>query len=272
MAGAITGSGRRCLSIPCRQPAAPKGERQAWLPQCLATRICNRRGKGPREALLRLPLSRSRQGLFRRLLSQLPVLLGLPLLAGCTPLFTAFTLANQPGLLARLPIARRLGIGCPRLVELDGSQPPQELYRGMAACLRRADRKTALTLFTLAAAYGRFDAERVADPSARQAATVLRLVALQRLSASQREALSEDLRATLADPLRLPDLCARVERIGPPRYQPRYLTRHGLVALGRSLGDDARLRRQDPDALVPDFNAASAWNRVLDQFLRCGKA
>lgn len=198
------------------------------------------------------------------LLPALVLTLLLPGLAGCL---------SPPYLLTRSLMRAAPGRGdCPRLASLDGSQTPEQLYRGVAACMRGSDQGTAVVLFSLAAAYGRYDALRVADPSAHQAGTLLRLVALQQLNEPQRQALSRGLNEALSEPGARPDLCAAIERIGPPTYQPDYMLRHGIASLRRSL-HEARSSAPNANAgLVQDFNGDAAWNQVLDRFLRCTKA
>lgn len=198
----------------------------------------------------------------------LAVFLLLPALAGClapfsAPLLVAGTLV-QAGLRGR---------GCPSLESLDGSQTPEQLYRGAAHCMRRSDTDTAVVLFSLAAAYGRYDALRVSDPSAHQAGMLLRLVALQQLDEPQRQALSSGVAAALSEPDRKPELCATIERIGPPTYRPDYMVRHGLASLRRSLPDaDAGAAAASAvPPLVQGFDGDAAWNQVLDRFLRCSK-
>lgn len=129
-----------------------------------------------------------------------------------------------------------------------------------------------MLLFTLAGAYARFDARRVADPSARQAGTLLRLLALQQLSEPQRQVLSEGVDAALSEPAANADLCAAIARIGPPRYAPDYMRRHGLQELRRSLPEARSAPEATAGALVPDFDAEPAWNQVLDELLRCRRA
>ncbi len=197
----------------------------------------------------------------------LAILLLLPGLAGClSPFGTPVLVAGN---LFRAVHQRS---GCPRLSSLNGSQTPEQLYRSAAVCMRRADTDTAVVLFSLAGAYGRYDALRVSDPSAHQAGTLLRLVTLEQLNESQRQALSRGIAAALSEPGRQPELCATIERIGRPTYQPDYMVRHGLGSLRRSLpGNRSAAVPASPD-LVQGFDGDAAWNQVLDRFLRCSKA
>ena len=190
----------------------------------------------------------------------------LPALAGCVnPL-------APPLLLAQGLLSARLRPGdCPRLARLDGSQTPEQLYRGVASCLRASEVETAVVLFSLAGAYGRYDALRVADPSAHQAGTLLRLVALQQLDEEQRQALSRGLAVARSEAGASQNLCATVERIGPPTYTPDYMTRHGAVALRRSFRDDRFPAPPVASGLVKGFDGDAAWNQVLDRVLRCSR-
>ncbi len=196
----------------------------------------------------------------------LAALLLLPALAGClSPL-------GSPLLMAGALVQRGLrSSGCPRLASLNGSQTPEQLYRGAAACMRRSDTDTAVVLFSLAAAYGRYDALRVSDPSAHQAGMLLRLVALEQLNEPQRRALSSGVAAALSESGRKPELCATIERIGPPTYQPDYMVRHGLASLRRSLPDARPSAAPAVPARVEGFDSDAAWNQVLDRFLRCSR-
>lgn len=192
----------------------------------------------------------------------------LPLMGGCLA-------PPQPGALWQAALRIQALVHperCPSTASLDGSQPPIQLYRGVVACLRGSDSDTAVLLFTLAGAYVRFDAQRVADPSARQAGTLLRLVALQQLSEPQRLMLSEGVDAALTEPDANADLCAAIARIGPPRYQPDYMLNHGEQGLRRSLPAARSSLRQAPGGLVQGFTAEPAWNQVLDGLLRCRRA
>lgn len=192
----------------------------------------------------------------------------LPALTGCvSPLGPPLLLAGSLLLPGRL-----LRDSCPRLSSLDGSQTPEQLYRGVSACMRSAERDSAVVLFSLAAAYGRYDALRVADPTAHQAGALLRLMALQQLDDSQRQALSTGIAEALSEPGRKPDLCATIERVGPPTYQPDYMLRHGQMALRRSLSGNRTVAPAPPSGLVPGFDGDAAWNQVLDRVLRCSKA
>ena len=197
----------------------------------------------------------------------LAVLLLLPGLAGClSPLGVPLLVAGN------LVEAGLEPSGCPRLASLDGSQTPEQLYRGAARCMRRSDTDTAVILFSLAGAYSRYDALRVSDPSAHQAGMLLRLVALEQLNEPQRQALSRGVAAALSEPGRGPELCATIERIGPPTYHPNYMVRHGLGSLRRSLPDHRTTAIPAAPELVQGFDGEAAWNRVLDRFLRCSKA
>lgn len=194
----------------------------------------------------------------------LAALLLLPALAGCIGPFV------PPLLLARSLMAATLRSGgCPRLASLDGSQTPEQLYRGVAACMRRSDTDTAVVLFSLAVAYGRYDALRVADPSAHQAGLLLRLVALQRLEEAQRQALSREMTMAQSEAGRRQNLCAAIERIGAPTYRPDYMSHHGAMALRRSFSEHRPPAFRASSELVQGFDGEAAWNQVLDRVLRC---
>jgi hypothetical protein len=194
----------------------------------------------------------------------LSLLLLLPALVSCIgPVVPPLLLARS-----LMAMALRSG-GCPPLASLDGSQTPLQLYRGVAACMRRSDTDTAVVLFSLAVAYGRYDALRVADPSAHQAGMLLRLVALQRLDEAQRQALSRGMSVAQSEAGRRQNLCAAIERIGAPTYRPDYMSRHGAMALRRSFSEQRPPASRASPERVQDFDGEAAWNQVLDRVLRC---
>lgn len=198
------------------------------------------------------PTPRPRRRLGRR--TSLALLPALALLGGCgVPVDGGALWLSGSSSLAWLSHG-----GCLQGSQLRGSLTPKQLYGAMGACMRRSDMSSAVTLFSLASAYSRFDAQRVTDPSAREAGSLQRILALQELNEPQRQALAAAIRYTASDQEQMPRLCAALERIGPPTYRPDYMLRHGLRSGRRSL--------------VTPFDGEAAWQQVLDRDFRCSKA
>lgn len=152
-------------------------------------------------------------------------------------------------------------VACSTPVPLRGNMTPVELYKAVPICIRTSDLETAATLFALAGAYGRFDAMRVADVSARQAASVLTQFSLESLTSEQRATFGQEVSAMFKDEVRRQELCEKIKQIGPPTYYPRYMVRHGMdVILGKNQGSDG---------LIQSFDPKDAWKQTLSGYLSC---
>ena len=152
-------------------------------------------------------------------------------------------------------------IGCVGSDRLESKYTPADLYPATSLCVQRAEYRDGVFLFAMAGVYGRYDSLRVADKSAHQAVTVLQMQALGPLPPDRREAFGKVVQQTLGSPNGLAAVCKELQRIGPPRYHPRYMIQHGM---GAFLKD-----RTTPDGLVTPFDAPAAWKRALDTFLHC---
>jgi hypothetical protein len=152
-------------------------------------------------------------------------------------------------------------VGCVNLDTITNQHTPADLYPGIAACIRSGDPARSVRLFALAAAYGRFDMQRVADKTAHQAMQVLQMSHIGKVPEADRETLNEAMRA-LQDPGSedFHALCAQVRRIGAPAYHPRYMIQHGIRAFDE---------HAPADGLVKDFQADAVWKKVVDEYLRC---
>jgi hypothetical protein len=154
----------------------------------------------------------------------------------------------------------RRDIGCAGLGSIRNTYSPADLYRGIPKCVEQRDFEAGIFLFALAGIYGRYDSLRVADRTAHQAVTVLRMRYVDELPEAPKKALFERLRAIADNPERLSNLCARIREVGSPNYYPRYMVQHGM---GAFLGNSTK------DGLVPEFNSITAWEKALDSYLHC---
>ena len=154
----------------------------------------------------------------------------------------------------------RRDIGCAGLGSIRNTYSPADLYRGIPKCVEQRDFEAGIFLFALAGVYGRYDSLRVADRSAHQAVTVLRMKYVDELPEGDKKALFERLRAIADNPGRLSNLCARIREVGTPNYYPRYMVQHGM---GAFLGNPTK------DGLVAEFDSLTAWEKALDSYLHC---
>lgn len=153
-------------------------------------------------------------------------------------------------------------IGCVPLAGVRNSFAPPDLYLGVRECIGRDNYEDAAALFALASVYGRFDAERVADPSAAQAKSVLVMNAFAALPREKRTKLNEALGRVMRSPDALRRLCQEVQRIGMPAYHPSYMILHGIEAFSAN---------PDAEPLRKDFDGQAFWKNLLVTYLHCPK-
>lgn len=151
-------------------------------------------------------------------------------------------------------------IGCSD--SLSNQYSPADLYKGLSKCILDKSHERGVLLFALAGVYGHYDAFRVADESAHQGVTVLRMTYVDSLDQAKKLDFLGHLKGSLGNPKKLSRICGEVRTIGPPANFPRYMIQHGLAALqGDSTGN----------GLVEGFDPESAWEKALDSYLHCPK-
>ena len=155
----------------------------------------------------------------------------------------------------------RTDLGCLKIEALRNTYTAADLYRSNASCVKQDDLESAVYSSALAGVYGRYDSMRVADQSAHQAQTVLRLNFANSLTEEQKKQFMGRLSATASDPSSLAKLCGRIREVGPPNYQPTYMIQHGMGAFTGAKGN----------GLVSNFDSAAAWEKALDTYLHCPK-
>jgi hypothetical protein len=150
-------------------------------------------------------------------------------------------------------------VGCVPLATLTNRHTPADLFPGVRACIEAGDHKGASELYALAGVYGRFDTLRVADQSAHQAVTVLRMGHLAPVDPD----LMQSFRAEVPKYFdrgspELARICVQLRELGEPAYRPDYMLRHGMGAFtGRGGGIRA------------DFDPEAAWRQALEGYLHC---
>jgi hypothetical protein len=111
--------------------------------------------------------------------------------------------------------------------------------------------------------YARFDAERVADRSARSGGQVLMMRTSENYSTEQKAEFSKALQALINTPTELRAACTELTRIGSPTYFPKYLILHGINAFSSPTPLE--------NALNPAFDGEATWLRLMDTYARCPK-
>jgi hypothetical protein len=134
------------------------------------------------------------------------------------------------------------------------------MFKGVGKCVEQGKYSEAVFLFTLAGVYGRFDTLRVADESTHPIVMTLRVQALDAMAEDKKSAFVEVAKGLLGKPEGLGDICKQVVRLGPPNYYPGYMIKS---APGASTGDKPN------GGLISNFDAADAWKKTLDVYLRC---
>lgn len=160
-------------------------------------------------------------------------------------------------------LASTQAVGCIPLAEAKNTFTPPDLYKGASDCLNKDEYESAAELFALAGIYGRFDAERVSDKTARQAVTVMLMSAFANVSQDKKERFNTVLsRITRADG-GLGRLCEHVQRVGMPDYYPSYMILHGIKAFTGDPHDGA---------IKTDFDPSGVWKNLQAAYLHCPRA
>lgn len=151
-------------------------------------------------------------------------------------------------------------LGCIGAEKITNKYTPADLYKAVSTCANENRNKEGVLLYALAGVYGRFDIFRVADNTAHQAAFELQSEAMESMSKEVVKAFRESLYGKLGTPEGLAAVCKEIMVLGPPNYYPDYMILHGMAAFKK---DGTK------NAIVADFDAASAWKKSLDTYLHC---
>jgi ankyrin repeat protein len=157
-------------------------------------------------------------------------------------------------------LAPTQNLECIAIGKVKATATPPDLYRAARACVDQGDYERAVPLFLLGGAYGRFDAARVADQTAGQGIMILIMGFGSGLRDEQKQAFTTAT-SKFQSAENKARLCKEFKRLGPPDYFPRYMILHGIKAFTTA----------DPtaNALVPGFDAAVTWRRLLAEGLNC---
>ncbi|CAM2194925.1 exported protein of unknown function [Paraburkholderia kururiensis] len=187
------------------------------------------------------------------------------IVAGLVPFLAQAAFAAQP------VVAGASGVSGPQQCltrsQLSREQTPVVLNRAMVACAAASRWDAAVFLFALGGTYGAYDAARVTDPSAGQAARVLRAGAMQAIPDAQREVFRKRLEDVMRDAGAQAALCDSVHGFGAPAYYPAYMVDHGLGAMQAAMSGQPVAN----GALRADFDAAKGWDAAVAGYLQCSR-
>ena len=152
--------------------------------------------------------------------------------------------------------------GCVELAEVTNQHNPADILNGMKKCIELKDFEKAAKLFAIAGVYGKYDTYRVKDRSAHQAFLVLQQSILLNLNEKDKEKIILNFNKLLEKGSEeLNNLCQDIQKVGIPKYFPRYMIQHGMQAFTNKEGN----------GLVEKFNSKEAWTLALKSYLHCGE-
>jgi len=142
---------------------------------------------------------------------------------------------------------------CSDINALKPSYTPADLFNGVLDCITQDNYGNAAQFYLRAKMYGRYDTMRVADSSAHQAISVLKLKIANSINKQQQELFDKAFKRLAANQ---DNYCKKI--VPKPNYYPRYMIQHGIKAIiGTKTG------------LVKDFDEDEAWRKVYSDYLRC---
>ena len=151
---------------------------------------------------------------------------------------------------------------CVDISEITNEHNPADILHGMGKCIEKNNFGKAARLFAIAGVYAKYDSYRVKDKSAHQALMVLQQNILIDISEDDKNNMIAKLRQTLEKgSSELKNVCQEIEKVGIPKYHPKYMIRHGIQAFIET----------DGNGLVEDFNSEESWKLALESYLHCGE-
>lgn len=146
-------------------------------------------------------------------------------------------------------------LGCASLKQISSNNNPVDIFSGAYRCIEAGKYAEAADMYYVAMNFGYFDKERVADSTAHQAISVLRMNIFGGLSEQQKSAFQSAVKAVNTE-----SICAGLAQTGKPTYKPTYMIQHGMSAF---LGQSTK------DGLVENFDATTAWNKTISTLADC---
>ena len=151
---------------------------------------------------------------------------------------------------------------CVELSKITNTHNPADILHGMKKCIEQKDFGKAVRLFAIAGVYGTYDSYRVKDKSAHQALIVLQQNNIMDSSEDNIKNLMAELKQTLKeDSTELKNVCEEIQKVGIPKYHPKYMIQHGIQAFIDAEGN----------GLVENFNSEKSWELALKTYLHCSE-
>ncbi|WP_205728765.1 hypothetical protein, partial [Flavobacterium ranwuense] len=151
---------------------------------------------------------------------------------------------------------------CVDLSAVTNGNNPADILNGMKKCIEIKQYEKAAKLFAIAGVYGKYDTFRVKDKSAHQALLVLQMNIFENISDSEKNSLMEYLEKELkAGSSKLNETCQAIQKVGVPKYYPKYMIQHGIQAFVE----------KDGNGLIEKFDSLASWKLALKEYLHCGE-
>lgn len=150
-------------------------------------------------------------------------------------------------------------LGCLHAGEISNQDTPADLYPAVAACIEQGKDAQAVILYVVAGAYAKYDILRVRDASAHDAPALLRGQAFARVDETRLNQFSDEVRDAMQDEPTHLALCQGLLHLGPPRYQPIYMTQHGMGAFTDS----------NADQKIKDLDPVTSWLGLMSDYTKC---
>jgi hypothetical protein len=152
--------------------------------------------------------------------------------------------------------------GCIDLLDVKAENNPADILVGMGKCIELKEFEKAVRLFAISGVYGKFDTYRVKDKSAHQALLVLQQNILMNIEEKDQKDFIRSLEKELKkNSKELNNICESINKVGIPKYYPRYMIQHGIQAFMENA----------ENGLVEDFNSMKSWDLALKTYLHCGE-
>lgn len=151
---------------------------------------------------------------------------------------------------------------CVEISEITNEHNPADILIGMEKCIKQKDFGKAARLYAIAGVYGRYDSYRVKDKSAHQALSALRQNIIMHISEEDKNEMLFALKKILQEgSSELSNVCQEIQKVGIPKYYPKYMIQHGIQAFIETEGN----------GLVEGFNSEESWGLALSSYLHCGE-
>lgn len=125
---------------------------------------------------------------------------------------------------------------------------PADIYPALSECLDKDEFDKGITLLMVAGAYTYFDHQRIDDPSHEEASNTLQMSSLKVVAEDKLMSFMKQMNAFRSDAKSMEGLCAYLNDLGMPSYEPTYLTS----------GETKK-----------EVDLAVAWKSTLTDYLKC---